>query len=166
MSQRHQACASSIESGYSHWLNTSLFGPAPIAAKRPKPRVLVVEDEALLVLLIEDMIIETGSEMVGVAGTLHDAIKLAHTAEADVALLDLNLKGELSYRAAEVLEYRGVPLVFMSGYGLRALSERFRNCPFLDKPFDEHSLERAINAALRLTTGQQTTAQPFGRLLS
>jgi len=117
-------------------------------AKRPKRRVLVVEDEALLAVLIEDMIIETGSEMVGLAATLHDAVKLAHTAKADVALLDLNLKGELAYPAAEVLERRGIPLVFTSGYGLEGLSDRFRHCPFLDKPFDQHSLERGINLAL------------------
>ena len=112
-------------------------------------RVLVVEDEALIAMLVEDMLHDSGGEMVGSAGNLTDAVDLARTAQADVALLDLDLKGTLAYPAADVLRGRGVPLVFTSGYGSGALIQRFQDCPILDKPFDQHSLEQAIDTALR-----------------
>ena len=115
-------------------------------------RVLLVEDEALIAMLIEDMIHDSGGEMVGSAGTLTDAVDLARKAQADVALLDLNLGGALTYPAADVLRQRGVPIVFTSGYGSDALIDRFRDCPILDKPFDQHSLEQAIDTALRSDT--------------
>src|SRR5215210_732571 len=82
-----------------------------------KRRVLVIEDEALVAMLIEDMIHDSGDEMVGAASTLTDALALARDAQADVALLDLNLKGVLAYPVADVLRERGMPIVFTSGYG-------------------------------------------------
>jgi CheY-like chemotaxis protein len=121
-------------------------------------RVLVVEDEALIAMLVEDMIHDSGGEMVGSAGNLTDAVDLARTAQADVALLDLDLKGTLAYPAADVLRGRGVPLVFTSGYGSGALIQRFRDCPILDKPFDQHSLEQAIDTALKSNAGSPDLA--------
>src|SRR5215204_4529143 len=79
---------------------------------------------------------------------LTDAADLARTAQADVALLDLNLGGTLAYPVADVLRQRGVPIVFTTGYGSAGLIERFQDCPILDKPFDQHSLEKAIHAIL------------------
>src|SRR3954469_25007175 len=111
-------------------------------------RVLVVEDEALIAMLIEDMLHDSGGEMVGSASKLTDALDLACTAQADVALLDLKLRGGLAYPVADVLRQRGVPIVFTSGYGSAGLIERFQDCPILDKPFDQHSLEKAIHAIL------------------
>src|SRR4051812_15863112 len=112
-------------------------------------RVLVVEDEALIAMLVEDMIHDSGGEMIGSAGKLTDAVDLARTAQADVALLDLNLGGALAYPVADVLRQRGVPIVFTSGYGSAALIQRFQDCPILDKPFDQNSLEQAIGTVLR-----------------
>jgi DNA-binding response OmpR family regulator len=114
-----------------------------------KRRVLVIEDEALVAMLIEDMIHDSGAEMVGAASTLTDALALARDAQADVALLDINLGGALAYPVADVLRERGMPIVFTSGYGSAGLIERFQDCPILDKPFDQHSLEKAIHAILR-----------------
>jgi CheY-like chemotaxis protein len=121
-------------------------------------RVLVVEDEALIAMLVEDMIHDSGGEMVGSAGTLSDAVDLARTAQADVALLDLDLKGTLAYPAADVLRERGMPIVFTSGYGSHGVIERFRDCPILDKPFDQHSLEQAIDTALKSNAGSPDLA--------
>ena len=114
-----------------------------------KCRVLVIEDEALVAMLIEEMIHDSGGEMVGPASTVTDALALARDAQADVALLDLNLKGVLAYPVAEVLRGRGMPIVFASGYGADALVRRFQDCPMLDKPFDQPSLEHAIETVLR-----------------
>jgi DNA-binding NarL/FixJ family response regulator len=108
----------------------------------------VVEDEALVAMLIEDMIHDSGDEMVGSACRLTDAVALAQETQADVALLDINLGGALAYSVADVLRQRGVPIVFTSGYGAAGLIERIQDCPMLDKPFDQHSLEKAIHAIL------------------
>ena len=108
----------------------------------------VIEDEALVAMLIEDMIHDSGDEMVGSACRLSDALLLAQEAQADVALLDNNLGGALAYPVADVLRQRGVPIVFTTGYGAAGLIERFQDCPILDKPFDQHSLEKAIHAIL------------------
>ena len=114
-----------------------------------KCRVLVIEDEALVAMLIEDMIHDSGDEMVGSASRLSDALALAQETQADVALLDINLGGVLAYPVADVLRQRGVPIVFTSGYGSAGLIERFQDCPMLDKPFDQPSLEHAIHTVLR-----------------
>jgi CheY-like chemotaxis protein len=113
-----------------------------------KRRVLVIEDEALVAMLIEDMILDSGDEMVGSASRLSDALVLARETQADVALLDINLGGVLAYPVADVLHQRGVPIVFTTGYGSAGVSERFRDCPILDKPFDQPSLEKAIHTIL------------------
>src|SRR5215204_90334 len=114
-----------------------------------KCRVLVIEDEALVAMLIEDMIHDSGDEMVGSACRLSDAMLLAQETQADVALLDINLGGALAYPVADVLRQRGVPIVFTTGYGSAGLIERFQDCPILDKPFDQPSLEHAIHTVLR-----------------
>ena len=113
-----------------------------------KRRVLVIEDEALVAMLIEDMIHDGGDEMVGSACRLSDALVLAQETQADVALLDINLGGALAYPVADVLCEPGVPIVFTSGYGSAGLIERFQDCPMLDKPFDQPGLEHAIHAIL------------------
>ena len=120
-----------------------------MSADGQKRRVLVVEDEALVAMLIEDMIHDSGDEMVGSACRLSDALVLAQETQADVALLDINLGGALAYPVADVLRQRGVPIVFTSGYGSAGLSERFQDCPILDKPFDQHSLEHAIHTVVK-----------------
>ena len=114
-----------------------------------KRRVLVIEDEALVAMLIEDMICDSGGEVIGSASKLEDALVLAHETQADVALLDINLGGALAYPVAEVLRQRGVPIVFATGYGSAGVIERFEDCPILDKPFDQRSLEQAIHAILK-----------------
>src|SRR5215212_1978944 len=119
-----------------------------MSADGQKCRVLVVEDEALVAMLIEDMIHDSGDEMVGSACRLSDALVLAQETQADVALLDINLGAALAYPVADVLRQRGVPIVFTTGYGSAGLGERFQDRPILDKPFDQHSLEKAIHAIL------------------
>jgi CheY-like chemotaxis protein len=101
------------------------------------------------VLVIEDMIHDGGDEMVGSACRLSDALVLAQETQADVALLDINLGGALAYPVADVLRQRGVPIVFTTGYGSAGLIERFQDCPMLDKPFDQYSLEHAIHTVVK-----------------
>jgi CheY-like chemotaxis protein len=81
----------------------------------------------------------------GPATTLAEAIALAEHTDADVALLDVNLNGEMSFQAAEQLLARGVPVVFATGYdGAAALPDRLRYVPVVTKPFAVDSLEATL----------------------
>ena len=66
----------------------------------------------------------------------------------DLAILDLNLAGVLTYPAADVLKGRGIPFIFSTGYGSAGLKEAYSSCPTLQKPFDQQALEQAIRAAV------------------
>jgi CheY-like chemotaxis protein len=82
-----------------------------------RKRVLVVEDEMTIALLIEDMLTDLGHEVVGLAMRLPQAMELAATAIVDLAILDVNLDGRMSFPVADLLSARGVPFVFATGYG-------------------------------------------------
>jgi CheY-like chemotaxis protein len=117
-------------------------------AKR-KRRILVVEDEAMISMLLEDMVFDSGGEVVGPVATFDGALALAQKAEFEVAVLDLNLNGTLSYPVAEVVLERGIPVIFATGYGENGLLDRFRDCPTLEKPFSQKDFAEAVAAACR-----------------
>jgi CheY-like chemotaxis protein len=112
-------------------------------------RVLVVEDEMLVAMLLEDMLGDFGCSVVGPAATLREALPLAQTADLDAAVLDVNLGGDPIFPVADALKARGVPFVFASGYGENGLAEAHRGAPVLQKPFRQADLERALNALPR-----------------
>jgi DNA-binding response OmpR family regulator len=111
-------------------------------------RVLVVEDEALVAMLIEDMLIELGYEVVGPAMRLEAALQMARDETFDVAVLDVNLANEQSFPVARLLRDRGIPFVFATGYGLRGVGEHFLEIMTLQKPFESHQLAEAISSVL------------------
>ena len=107
-------------------------------------RVLVVEDEMLVVLMIEQTLLDVGAEVVGPAAWLDAALQLAREEVIDAAVLDVNIRGGSSYAVADILAERGVPFVFSSGYGKWALEERYRNHPHLTKPYSCGELEEKV----------------------
>lgn len=111
-------------------------------------RVLVVEDEILVAMLIEDILADLGCEVVGPASRVAAAIDLARSAEIDVAFLDVNVAGEEVFPVAEALAARGIPFVFVSGYGDEALEGSFVGRPTLKKPFPPDDLGAALRACL------------------
>lgn len=113
-------------------------------------RVLVVEDEGAVALMIEEMLQDLGCEIAASVGRLADACKMAATAEADLALLDVNLGGQLVFPAAEILRERQIPFVFSTGYGRSGLPPEFRDQPVIGKPFSRRELQQAIASTLRL----------------
>ncbi len=113
-------------------------------------RVLVAEDEALVSMLVEDMLGEIGCIVVGPAGNLDEALALARDAEIDVALLDVNLAGKPVFPVADLLRSRGVPYIFASGYGEAGVSDDHRGAPVLQKPFRESDLARVLQDFKRL----------------
>jgi CheY-like chemotaxis protein len=111
-------------------------------------RILLVEDESIIAMLFEDMLTDSGCEIVGVASDLNSALEKISTLEFDAAILDVNLKGKPSFPAAEALGKRGIGYVFATGYGGQGIPPEYRDVPRLDKPFQHAALETAIEAAL------------------
>jgi CheY-like chemotaxis protein len=113
---------------------------------------LLVEDEALVAMLVEDMLAEQGCSVVAAASRLEEALAKVRDAslDFDVAILDLNLAGETTFPVAEALDRRGVPFVFATGYGAAGLPPEWRARPTLQKPFTAadvaSALERAVPA--------------------
>lgn len=110
-------------------------------------RVLVVEDEGIVSMLIEDYLEDLGCEVAGAAARLDQALALARTLDVDLAVLDVNLDGELSYPVAEALRARGVPFLFATGYGTAGLPDALHGTPVLPKPFRREELARALGRA-------------------
>lgn len=111
-------------------------------------KVLVVEDETIVAMLLEQMLEELGCTVAGVAGQVGLAAELARTVEADVAILDMNLGGQSVDPVAETLDARGTPFVFASGYGADGLTARWRDRPVLTKPFRLDQLRQTLESAV------------------
>ena len=111
-------------------------------------KVLIVEDEALIAMLFEDMLTDFGCHVVGPAMNVRQALDAAQSAEIDVAVLDVNLNGESSFPVATVLKARGVPFVFSSGYGATGLPPEWQDRPTLPKPFTSDEVADALASLL------------------
>jgi CheY-like chemotaxis protein len=109
-------------------------------------RILVVEDEFLIRMLLEDMLDELGYAVAAAAGRVDEAAELAKTAEFEAAILDVNLDGHDVYPVADILVARGVPFVFVTGYGGRGLPDPYRQHPTLQKPFQIEDLHKTLGA--------------------
>jgi len=98
--------------------------------------VLVLEDEMMVAMLLEDMLTELGSTVVGPCSTAQEALALLKTSVVDMALLDVNLShGQSGYPVAEMLARSDIPFAFVTGYGAGSLIPDYRNRPTLQKPF-------------------------------
>ncbi len=99
-------------------------------------RILVLEDEMIVLVMIEDLLDDLGCTVVGPAATVAEALTLAEAGGFDAALLDLNLgRGTTSYPVADVLARRGVPFAFVTGYSADVLTPPHDGRPILEKPF-------------------------------
>lgn len=107
-------------------------------------RILIVEDEFLPALILEEELRSAGWETLGPFSNLSEARSASLTNQFDIAVLDINLNGELVYPLASDLAARGIPFIFLSGYIGRDLPEHFRNHPRLSKPPDPIVLKREI----------------------
>ena len=111
-------------------------------------RVLVIEDELMIRMLLQDMLDDLGHTLAGEAGRLDEALALAEQADFDIAILDVNLNGQPISPVVEVLIARGLPFVFATGYGQRGVPEPYRMIPTLQKPFQADALALALEAAV------------------
>lgn len=100
-------------------------------------KLLVVEDDYLIVEALTAALEDRGAEVAGAAGSIDNAIELVHTMpRIDGALLDVNLRGEMVFPVADALRRRGVPFVFTTGYDRSAIPERFRQVDCCEKPVE------------------------------
>lgn len=113
-------------------------------------RVLIVEDESMVTMLIEDTLADIGCDIAGTASRLDEAFEKISSLSFDAVILDVNLNGRQTYAVAEMLARKGVPFLFATGYDKLDLPEPFRGVPILAKPFRERDLEEALMAALKL----------------
>ena len=116
----------------------------PSTASQSRPRVLVAEDELLIALLIEEDLRRSGFFIIGPFADLEEAEWTASTAEIDVAVLDINMNGHVSFQIADRLSTRGIPFVFLSGYGPASVPQRYRNAPMIAKPHDPRLLVNMV----------------------
>ncbi|WIW44464.1 response regulator [Bradyrhizobium sp. 62B] len=106
--------------------------------------VLLVEDEALIRMMIADMLTELGHSVAGEAPDLTSGLMLASAPGVDAAILDLQLGKDSSEPIAIELEKRGIPFAFASGYGADGMPQTFKDHPVLQKPFPMDELQRCM----------------------
>ena len=113
-------------------------------------RILVVEDEAMVAMMVEDMLLDLGCVVVGIAGTVEKAVAMIGAGELalDGAVLDINLGGEKVFPVADALTARHVPFIFATGYGTEGVDRRYVGRPTLTKPFRFRTLELALMEGL------------------
>lgn len=132
------------------------FPEQPVSG-RPRCRVLVVEDEAMIAMLVEDMILDFGSEVVGPASKIEEALDLARNAQLDAAILDVKVGEAVVFPVADLLRERGTPFIFATGYGSQGLPSRFVGSPTLPKPFSYEVLTEVLRMTL---AGQPCHVEP------
>jgi CheY-like chemotaxis protein len=119
-------------------------------------RLLIVEDEFLIAFMLTEMLIDSRASVVGPARTKDQALMLAQSERLDGALLDVNLKGERSDAVAAELKQRGIPYVFVTGYG--EAHDACTDAPVVCKPFTEDRL--LLTLARTIAAAAQSAAAP------
>jgi PAS domain S-box-containing protein len=112
-------------------------------------RLLLVEDEALTGMMMSEMLTDLGFEVIGPFARLAEALTAAGREDFQAAVLDVNLDGEMVYPVAEAVLARGVPFVFVTGYGAEGIDRRFAQIPVLQKPIERQMLQSAFVDSVR-----------------
>jgi PAS domain S-box-containing protein len=125
----------------------------PATAMKPAngPRVLVVEDEALVAMMIQECLAEFGYQVVGPISTATEAAAKAKDGQFEAAVLDINLGDGAVYPIADILAARGVPFVFVTGYEADSVDSRFREVPILQKPIEREMLRKIFAVAAKVS---------------
>ncbi len=121
----------------------------PVSVNGRPIRILLVEDEALIALMLEDMVEGMGCAVTGLAPRVSLGVSLADSGQFDLAILDVNVAGENIEPVADRLMAKGVPFVFATGYGEAGVPLRHRGRPVVAKPFRTEQLEAAIQKAIK-----------------
>ncbi len=121
--------------------------PRPILSPDAK-RILLVEDEGLVGMMMRDMLADLGYAVVGPYCSIAEANGALDTERYDCAVLDLNLRGDMVYPVVDLLAKRGTPIVFVTGYGPESMDGRYAHIPVMQKPIARETLESVIRGEL------------------
>ena len=124
-------------------------GPVITLKGAERPRVLLVEDEALVGIMIQECLNELGFRVTGPVCTASEALAAAKDGLFDAAILDINLGDGSVYRVAEILSARSVPFIFVTGYDSDSVDRRFHEVPILQKPIERQMLQKIFAADVR-----------------
>jgi PAS domain S-box-containing protein len=122
------------------------------AGKADTRRVLLVEDEALVAMMIQECLTECGHAVVGPIGRAAEALVAAREGDFDAAILDINLGDGMAYPVAEILSARGVPFVFVTGYEADTVDDRFSDVAVLQKPIERQMLQKLFMPGINVAT--------------
>ncbi|WP_162176900.1 response regulator [Hyphomonas chukchiensis] len=123
------------------------------------PQILIVEDEILIAMDLEDMVAEMGGAAVASAHTIQAAMKLAESIEADAAILDVDVAGQLVFPVADILAARGIPFLFNTGHSAEdILRSRYQSAPICRKP----TLPRQLKTALKQLLASKNNSMDNG----
>lgn len=111
-------------------------------------QALLIEDEALIRMMLADMIEQLGHQVVAEAGDVAQGRSLAEATEFDFAILDVNVGGTSIVPVAEMVASRGLPFIFITGYGSSGVPDQFPGTPVLAKPFMLPKLKETIDGIL------------------
>jgi PAS domain S-box-containing protein len=118
-----------------------------------RKRIMLVEDEALVGMMMRDMLVDLGYFVVGPFCSVAEAHSASQTHQFDCAILDLNIGGDMAYPIARMLEARGVPFIFAAGYGPESMDRRYAHVPILQKPISRDTLETFLRNQLAAPAG-------------
>lgn len=116
----------------------------PPERRADRLRVLVVEDEMMVAMLLETMIAQLGHQVVGPVARLDQAVAMAEREAVDLAILDVNVNGKEVYPVAAALAARGIPFIFATGYGKGGLRAPYHDRPTLQKPYLTDDLRQMV----------------------
>lgn len=108
----------------------------------------------MVAMLLEGLLLELGCHVVEVAARVDIALAAIAERPFDIAILDVNLEGELSYPVADELELRGIPFLFVTGYGAQAIPQKYRRHTILQKPFRTQEFEQVLLKVLSEAAGR------------
>src|SRR5262249_60310876 len=104
-------------------------------------RLLLVEDEILVAMMMRDILTDLGFSVIGPFSRLSEAMVAAVHEDIDAGIIDINLGGEFVYPVADVLTARKLPFVFVTGYGVESIDGRFAHVPIIKKPVQRQALQ-------------------------
>jgi CheY-like chemotaxis protein len=111
-------------------------------------RVLLIDDEVLIRMMVSDMLEDLGHVVVAEAGELDRSLILARSADFDLAILDVNLNGIMIDPVADAIIARRIPFIFATGYSSPSVAAKYHQTPRLRKPSAVKDLESAIDHAM------------------
>jgi PAS domain S-box-containing protein len=132
--------------------------PGNSSKKLPSERILIVEDEALVAMILEDQLADLGISVAATCASVPDAMRAIEDNAPQAAILDVNLRGQLVYPVADCLLDRGIPFVFVTGYGRESIDRRYSFVKVLEKPVERQALEGLFAA-----TSDLSNVAPFAQ---